>query len=73
MDRLAGSLEQLIHEMWPGGAAAEAKPYAFIVPCPTEGCPGYYLRDDLFQDLAEGDGNRAATRAAAAATISESC
>ena len=55
MDRLAGSLEQLIHEMWPGGAAAEAKPYAFIVPCPTEGCPGYYLRDDLFQDLADGD------------------
>ena len=55
MDRLAGSLEQLIHEMWPGGAAAEAKPYAFIVPCPTEGCPGYYLRDDLFRDLADGD------------------
>jgi GTPase SAR1 family protein len=55
MERLAGSLEQLIHEMWPGGAAAEAKPYAFIVPCPTEGCPGYYLRDDLFRDLADGD------------------
>jgi internalin A len=55
MERLSGSLEQLIHEMWPGGAATEAKPYAFIVPCPTEGCPGYYHRDDLFRDLAEGD------------------
>jgi hypothetical protein len=55
MERLAGSLEQLIHEMWPGGAAAEDKPYRFVVPCPTEGCPGYFLRDDLFHDLGEGD------------------
>ena len=25
------------------------------MPRPTEGCPGYYLRDDLFRDLADGD------------------
>jgi internalin A len=55
MERLAGGLEQLIHEMWPGGVAAEAKPYRFVVPCPTRDCAGYFLRDDLFLDLAEGE------------------
>ena len=54
MERLAGGLEQLIYEMWPGGVAAEAKPYRFIVPCPTDGCPGYFLRDDLYHDRADG-------------------
>jgi internalin A len=55
MERLAGGLEQLIHEMWPGGVAAEAKPYRFVVPCCTDGCPGYFLRDDLFHDLLENE------------------
>ncbi len=55
MIQLAGALEGLIHEMWPGGVAAEARPYRFIVPCPTEGCIGYFNRDDLFRDLADGD------------------
>src|SRR6266436_3995604 len=51
MDRLAGDLEQLIHEKWP----AKRKPYHLYIPCPTSECPGRFDRHALLTDLKEGE------------------
>lgn len=51
MAELAGSLERLVYETWPGTEQDREPPFKYFIPCPTPKCQGRFGRRDLIADL----------------------